>query len=307
MKTELAITVGLVLCAGCSSTENGKVAYRKDGTPVYGLYSRPQSNIGGDGPLMEGAVEQRTMPGQFTGQDGTSSRIGPATGVPQVGTGIVPPAEGTGAGSLGQSGIQPGRAVSSSTLLASPRNPILSPSASTANPPTISSAPTLAEPLTRNGGANIDSTSALGRPAGADIGSGSSLRNNLPEPALSTPNTWQANPLRPMPDSTASSSLASTDLATRVRELLRSGPPGSITTLTPERAQNVEVEAINGNVTLRGAVRSQTERLMLENKVAAISGVSSVNNQLRVIGPARENATNPSEPEQRAILLNREK
>jgi hypothetical protein len=60
-------------------------------------------------------------------------------------------------------------------------------------------------------------------------------------------------------------------------------------------------------VTLRGTARSETERLMLENKVAAIPGVRSVNNQLRVLSPGRENATNPSEPEQRATIINREK
>lgn len=314
MRKALLIAGALAL-AGCNSTPNGKVTYREDGTRVYGLTAQPQSAATAQGPLNTDTYNSRSMPGQFTGQEGTASRIGqyetppPRSDArdltpPPVGSGIVPPANPGGAGTLGQSGIAPGRSVSSSTILSSPSNPSLTPSIATANPPTMTTAPTLAEPLTRN--ANVDTTIGVGRGPGAETGSSGTLRNNLPYPALSTPSAALSTGPGQIPERSLAGP-ATTDLSTRVKEILQSGRPGSISTLTPERLQNLEVESINGNVTLRGTARSETEKLMIENKVAAIPGVASVNNQLRVLTPGSENSNFLSQPEQRAPVLNREK
>jgi hypothetical protein len=319
MKKALPLFVLSLGFAGCSTSNNGPVSYREDGTKVYNLNPQPQANVTSDAPRMPALSGYRQEPGQFTGQEGTSGRgtitetaprradrteLTHTSQVPQVGSGIVPPAATSGAGTLGQSGIQSGGVVSSSTLSVSPSS--LVPSLSSVNPPTMSSTPTLAEPLTRNGGANIDTTVGAGRPSGPEIGTGASLQNNLPAPALSLPND-QRNELNPLGTRAGSPTVATTDLATRVREYLESGQPGSISRLTPERAQNLDIEAINGNVTLRGVARSEVERLMIENKVARLPGVRSVNNQLQVMSPGREGTVNPSAPEERANILNREK
>jgi hypothetical protein len=319
MKRVVLMAAAALCIAGCSSSHNGRVTYREDGTKVYGLTSQPQVNTTGEGPLMRDVTGYRQSPGQFTGQEGTSSRVGDYQPVPpksdardlthtsrppQVGTGIVPPMEGAGAGSLGQAGIQPGNPVSSATIAATPSS--LVPSASVVNPPTMATVPTLAEPLTRNSGANIDSTANAGRPSGPEIGTASSLRNNLPAPALSPPND-QRNDLNPLSTRSGIPQIATTDLATRVREYLESGQPGTISRLTPERVQNIDVETIGSDVTLRGVARSEVERLMIENKVARLPGVRSVNNQLQVLSPGREGTVNPSSPEERANILFREK
>src|SRR4051812_26069194 len=183
MKKALPLFVLSLGFAGCSTSNNGPVSYREDGTKVYNLNPQPQVNVTSDAPRMPALSGYRQEPGQFTGQEGTSgrgsiTRTAPAKAdrtelthsnpVPQVGSGIVPPVSNSGAGTLGQSGIQPGVGVSSSALSVSPSS--LIPSLSSVSPPTMSSTPTLAEPLTRNAGANIDTTAAAGRPSGAEIG-----------------------------------------------------------------------------------------------------------------------------------------
>jgi hypothetical protein len=298
------VTLSALLLAGCASTENGRVSYDNDGTKVYGLDDRPQSSVAGEGTLMPGAYDSHTMPtGQFTGKERTQDFVGtypvpPREADPremsreprQVGTGIVPP---IGAGSLGQSGITPGLSVSSSTLMTGPA------SSSTANPATLSTAPTLAEPLSRNGN-NLDA-SALGRPAGSESSSLSSdnLQLNRRDSIGSS--------IRAIPSQESALNSASPNLTDRVRNALTTGRKDSITYLTPDRLQDFEVETVNGNVTLRGTARSETEKLMIGNKVARIEGVRSVNNQLRVISPTRQGTSDLNSPGERTNPLEPEK
>jgi osmotically-inducible protein OsmY len=47
-------------------------------------------------------------------------------------------------------------------------------------------------------------------------------------------------------------------------------------------AHNVKIITSNGIVTLRGPVKSQTERAAVEAKAKQVAGVQSVNNQLEV-------------------------
>jgi len=316
MKAILSLSASAVLLAGCASSENGRVSYQKDGTKVYGLDDQPQSAIAGEGTLMPGAYDSRDMPtGQFTGKERTQDFVGQNPVTPreadprefsreprQVGSGIVPPGPGSGAGSLGQSGIQNDVSVSSSTLQTGPTNPRLIPSApasASANPPTGATAPTLAQPLTRKN--NSDVTTGVGSSPGFQSSSSSSL--NLNSSALPRP----SSSITPAPGQESTLSSATPELTDRIRNALTTGRPDSITHLTPDRLQDFEIEAVSGNVTLRGTARSETEKLMIGNKVSHIEGVRSVNNQLRVISPTREGTEDVTSPIDRANPLHSEK
>jgi hypothetical protein len=65
-------------------------------------------------------------------------------------------------------------------------------------------------------------------------------------------------------------------LAQRVEQMLRED-----TTLATA-AQNIQVHASNGQVTLMGSVSSQQEKTDLESKAQQVAGVTQVNNQLTV-------------------------
>jgi len=65
-------------------------------------------------------------------------------------------------------------------------------------------------------------------------------------------------------------------LAQRVEQMLRED-----TTLATA-AQNIQVHASNGQVTLMGSVGSQQEKTDLESKAQQVAGVTQVNNQLTV-------------------------
>lgn len=52
-------------------------------------------------------------------------------------------------------------------------------------------------------------------------------------------------------------------------------------------AQNVQVHAKNGEITLHGSVSSQQEKVALESKTQQVTGVSRVNNQLTVTSASR--------------------
>jgi osmotically-inducible protein OsmY len=65
-------------------------------------------------------------------------------------------------------------------------------------------------------------------------------------------------------------------LAQRVEQMLRED-----TTLATA-AQNIQVHASNGQVTLMGSVGSQQEKTNLESKAQQVAGVTQVNNQLTV-------------------------
>jgi len=50
-------------------------------------------------------------------------------------------------------------------------------------------------------------------------------------------------------------------------------------------AENVKIISQNGKVTLRGPVKDQHEKDLIESKAKAVAGVTSVDNQLEVKGP----------------------
>jgi len=52
-------------------------------------------------------------------------------------------------------------------------------------------------------------------------------------------------------------------------------------------AQNVQIHAMNGEITLQGSVSTQQEKAALESKAQQVAGVSRVNNQLTVASATR--------------------
>lgn len=52
-------------------------------------------------------------------------------------------------------------------------------------------------------------------------------------------------------------------------------------------AQNVQIHAKNGEITLHGSVSSQQEKVALESKTQQVTGVNRVNNQLTVASASR--------------------
>jgi osmotically-inducible protein OsmY len=52
-------------------------------------------------------------------------------------------------------------------------------------------------------------------------------------------------------------------------------------------AQNVQIHATNGEITLQGSVSTQQEKAALESKAQQVGGVSRVNNQLTVTSASR--------------------
>ena len=277
-----------------------RVGYTEDGTRVYRLDEQPQANVTGSGTLMRGAYEPRTPPtGAFTGKETAHDQVAQyptpppessketrihepvepteeediterANPTPQVGSGIVPPREGAGAGTLGQTGLYPSKPVTTSTIMSNP---------TFVDPPTAETAPTLSEPLTGTGSAP---------------GIQSEANAMVDLPITSTLETGIDAGL----DRSVSAQTPMDNLTLQVREVLSTGRPGTITHLTPDQLNNIEIEARNSTITLRGDVRSQTEKLMLERKVRSIQGVESVNNQLRVLSPTRphmEDATSPAD------------
>jgi len=70
-------------------------------------------------------------------------------------------------------------------------------------------------------------------------------------------------------------------LAQRVEETLRQD------TGIASAAQNIQVHANNGQVTLKGSVGSQQEKMDLASKAQQVTGVAQVDNQLTVASASR--------------------
>jgi hypothetical protein len=137
-------------------------------------------------------------------------------------------------------------------------------------------------------GANKPGEVAIGSAPGAESASGSSTSNN---PSLSAGVNQSSRPsaaVAPQPAPAQAKDTA--DLPARIKESL-----GNTKTITPAELKTLEVDAVNGDVTLRGDVRTQKERTLIGDKVAKMQGVHSVNNQLRVIGAS---PASPAIPEQ---------
>ena len=123
MKKVIFLAASGLILAGCATHE--RVHTSSDGTPVYDFNPMPQTSVAGDGTLMPGIYDANQTPnGQFTGQERTSEMAGPRPILP-------PQADGRerdpnaapviGAGTLGQSGIQPNlNAVTEGSLVDHP-------------------------------------------------------------------------------------------------------------------------------------------------------------------------------------------
>lgn len=70
-------------------------------------------------------------------------------------------------------------------------------------------------------------------------------------------------------------------LAQKVQDTLRQD------TAVASAAQNVQIYAKNGEITLQGSVSTQQEKAALESKAQQVAGVSRVNNQLTVTSASR--------------------
>ena len=115
MKKILFLAAAGLFFAGCATREGGRVYTSSDGTPVYDFNPLPQTSVAGEGTLMPGMYDARqAATGQFTAQERSSEMAGPKP--------ILPPladaqeldhsaAPVIGAGSLGQSGINPNQNV----------------------------------------------------------------------------------------------------------------------------------------------------------------------------------------------------
>jgi osmotically-inducible protein OsmY len=90
-------------------------------------------------------------------------------------------------------------------------------------------------------------------------------------PAVSPPVTSQSS----------TTTEADRSLAAKVQDSFRQDA-----TVAPA-AQRVEVQARNGEVTLKGSVNTQQDKTALENKAQQVTGVTHVNNQLTVTSASR--------------------
>ena len=139
MKALFILPLGAALLAGCSTTETGNVSRTADGTVVYGLRKQPQTAIAGAGTLMPGAYgSRRLQTGQFTGHERTNDQISQQPVLPGEADAreLARGGEiGTGARTLGQSGIVPGRPVTSDTLLETEEAPPETPGHAVVLPP----------------------------------------------------------------------------------------------------------------------------------------------------------------------------
>ena len=124
MKKALILSAAGLILVGCATGENGRVTTKADGTRVYGLDDQPQSSAAGDGPLMHGVYDSRSVPsGQFTGHERTQDVIGRRPTLPREADAREmdhSAAPILGAGSLGQSGIQPGARASEGRISSMP-------------------------------------------------------------------------------------------------------------------------------------------------------------------------------------------
>jgi len=104
-------------------------------------------------------------------------------------------------------------------------------------------------------------------------------------PARNTPTVPESTPATPQAGAPASGTAAMSDadraLAQRVEEALRQD------TTVASAAQNIQVHAMNGEVTLRGSVSSEQEKTNLASAAEKVPGVTRINNQLEVASASR--------------------
>src|SRR5687768_12981097 len=121
MKTWIISSLASAMLLGCATNDTG-TASRNDPGGSNGVDDQPQTAASGEGSLMPGAFGSRSLPtGQFTGRERTNDQIGQRPTLPREADAreLARGEEGlgTGAGTLGQSGVVPNQPVSTDTLL----------------------------------------------------------------------------------------------------------------------------------------------------------------------------------------------
>ena len=284
MKQFILVLPALAILAGCASTETGSVYKARDGTTVYGLDEQPEATVTGSGALMPGAyASHNMMTGQFTGQERTQDLVGQRPETPREADSRVlqrspAPAMGTGAGTLGQSGIVPNGNITGSALVDLPPDLATVAARNNGEVESVPNSPAMASSQnTNNVGTPSNRTltgaaAAVGAAPGAETASSASTSNNPSGAVLKSPASVAPAPIPAEAKDAA-------DLPSRIKEKL-----GNAKTLAPAELKSLQVDAVNGDVTLRGDVRDETQKSNIGNKVAKMQGVRSVNNQLRVVG-----------------------
>ncbi|MGH7962291.1 MAG: BON domain-containing protein [Candidatus Binatia bacterium] len=95
------------------------------------------------------------------------------------------------------------------------------------------------------------------------------------EPSAEAPSMAESESAAPMAGS-ESAGAADQELMQRVEQALSTDPALSAA------AENIQITATNGEVTLMGSVSSEQEKTNLGNKAQQVAGVTKVNNQLEV-------------------------
>ena len=140
----------MFLVIGCASNDYSNTASTSSSQSTLDssgelVSDQPQSSIAGEGSLMPGAYDTRRMQtGQFTGRERTNDEIGQRPTLPrEANPGELARSEdslGTGAGSLGQSGVAPSEPVSAETLMETSGSDSGSPAQAAATSPASSPA-----------------------------------------------------------------------------------------------------------------------------------------------------------------------
>jgi hypothetical protein len=124
MKPFILSALAIGLCVGCASPDTTTVT-RRSGSTTASIDDQPQTAVAGEGSLMPGAYDTRSVPtGQFTGRERTNDQIGQRPTLPrEADARDLARSEDSlgvsGSGTLGQSGVIPNRAVTSETLMES--------------------------------------------------------------------------------------------------------------------------------------------------------------------------------------------
>lgn len=174
MKAFFTCAVVTCMIAGCASTEVTTSNPTEHQSPVETINDQPQTSVAGGGTLMPGAYgSRRLQTGQFTGRERTNDQVGQRPTLPrEADARELARSEdtggelGTGAGTLGQSGIVPDRTVSTETLMETTAVPATVPAHVAVTPP--------GEEI----GQEVE-TEAIGAPPGGISGEGS-VTNAIP-------------------------------------------------------------------------------------------------------------------------------
>jgi hypothetical protein len=138
MKAFFTCATAACLLGGCASNDVSTATHRAEV-----LDDQPQTSVAGGGTLMPGAYGSRSLAtGQFTGRERTNDQVGQRPTLPREADarelarsddGLA--GLGTGAGTLGQSGLLPDEPVSTETLMETTAVPVGVPAHVAVTPP----------------------------------------------------------------------------------------------------------------------------------------------------------------------------